>query len=244
MLASRHAAWRFYLFTYLVFSQFALTGSPFIRTSSPRSKTHIANKITPSFVRADNRSTLDRQKRHYSAKKTSHLKVPDCITDYKNRRKVAVISVISENTTFHICHSLATVDPLLTEVRPDYTVAQTVDLGQIHRTHCECCPPDHLYARRMVTAAGKIPDNWKLSYSLAGHTDQELHAAQQGAATMYSIGQPGSGLVSGQTIYRKIPPFQSLANPAAAISAAWWSKYSHLHLNGLPASQSAAAFSI
>ena len=243
MLASRHAAWRFYLFTYLVFSQFALTGSPFIRTSSPRSKTHIANKITPSFVRADNRSTLDRQKRHYSAKKTSHLKVPDCITDYKNRRKVAVISVISENTTFHICHSLATVDPLLTEV-PDYTVAQIADLGRIHRTHCECCPPDHLYARRMVTAAGKIPDNWKLSYSLAGHTDQELHAAQQGAATMYSIGQPGSGLVSGQTIYRKIPPFQSLANPAAAISAAWWSKYSHLHLNGLPASQSAAAFSI
>ena len=90
----------------------------------------------------------------------------------------------------------------------------------------------------MVTAAGKIPDNWKLSYSLAGHTDQELHAAQQGVATMYSTGQQGSGLVSGQTIYRKIPPFQSLANPAAAISA---TKYSHLHLNGLPASQSAAA---
>ena len=90
----------------------------------------------------------------------------------------------------------------------------------------------------MVTAAGKIPDNWKLSYSLAGHTDQELHAAQQGVATMYSIDQPGSGLVPSQTVYRKIPPFQSLADPAAAISA---TKYSHLHLNGLPASQSAAA---
>ena len=30
----------------------------------------------------------------------------------------------------------------------------------------------------MVTAAGKIPDSWKLSYLLAGHTNQELHAAQ------------------------------------------------------------------
>ena len=238
MLASRHAAWRFYLFTYLVFAQSALTGSPLIRTSSPRSKTHIANKITPSFVRADNRSTLDRQKIHYSARKTSHLKVPDCITDYKNCRKVAVKSGISENLRFHICHGLATADPLLTEVQPGYTVARTIDLARIHRTHCESCPPDHLYVRRMVTAAGKIPDNWKLSYLLAGHTDQELHAAQQGVATMYSTDQPGSGLVPGHTVYRKIPPFQSLADPAAAISA---TKYSHLHLNGLPASQSAAA---
>ena len=128
-------------------------------------------QITPSFPRSDKRCTLDRQKEHYSAKVTSHLEVPDCVLDYKTCRKIAVETGISENTTFRICHGLATVDPLLTEVRPGYTVTRTVDLAWIHRTHCECCPPDHLYVRRTVTDAWKTPDNWKLSYSLA----QDVH---------------------------------------------------------------------
>ena len=179
MLAGRHAAWGFYLVAYLVFAQFALTGSPLMRTSSPRSKTYIANRVTPSFQQAGNRSTLDTQKKHHSARKTSHLKGLDYSLDHNSLRKVAVEIGISESTTFHICPGLATVDLLLTEVRPGYAVARTSDLARIHRTHCECCPLDHLYARRMVTAVGKIPDNWKLSYSLARHTDQELHAAQK-----------------------------------------------------------------
>ena len=121
--------------------------------STSRTQSHrVLNKLA-----TDLHSNMIRRKSTIAQKKTSHFKGPDNVLDHKSCRKVAVEIRISDDTTSHICHGLATYtgDPLLTAVRPGYTVARSIDLARIHRKDCQCRPPDHLCARRMVTAAGK-----------------------------------------------------------------------------------------
>lgn len=95
-----------------------------------------------------------------------------------------------------------------------------------------------VYACSMVTLSGQIPGNYKLKYQLAEHTDEELQAARRIHMAANSSRTPGSGLIPQQQIYRVMPPYQTLANPDHATEP---TRYSHMHLNGLPASQSAAA---
>ncbi|KAL3148454.1 hypothetical protein ABBQ38_013902 [Trebouxia sp. C0009 RCD-2024] len=67
---------------------------------------------------------------------------------------------------------------------------------------------------------------------------QKKKAAKKVFMAANGSNSPGSGLTTQQKLCQMVPPFQTLAHPDHATEP---TRYSHLHLNGLPASQSAAA---
>ncbi|KAL3140049.1 hypothetical protein ABBQ38_004329 [Trebouxia sp. C0009 RCD-2024] len=142
---------------------------------------------------------------------------------------------LSENTTIHMHQDLDHDLLWFDAERAGCLAASLQSLTQMTNfTRC----PRQCYACSMAIISGKIPDNHKLHYQLAGHSDEEMQAATDIFKTAYSNNSPASGLVPRQKVCKKVPPFQKLANPAAATVA---TRYSHLNLNGLPASQSASA---
>ena len=81
--------------------------------------------------------------------------------------------------------------------------------------------------------SGSIPDKHKLIFDLSKHSAEELHEAAGTFTSMQIRADPLS-----QMVFQHRPQFQSLADPDLFTQP---NNYHHLHLTGIPASQSCQA---
>ena len=208
-----------------------------IRTSSPRSKTHIETRITPNLQETDQRSTTVTPTTYFSANTTSYPLRSQPALVYKSDIKVAAATEFPESGTAHLLTDRFETDMLYLHSEGAQCHAAAFSPHPIYLTHAKSSL--QLYdACSKVTISGHNPEKYKFEYDRAGHSEQELQVAKRMFMAANSSNTPGSGLVPQQKVFRKIPPFQAVAHADHATEP---TTYSYMHLDGLPASQSAAA---
>ena len=181
---------------------------------------HNATNIRLRYEVLETRSTVDTQKKHSSARNTSVSTGWYSVLDCRSCIKVAAGSQAYESTTIALCQDLDTPDMLMFEVHEVDLLPEPIQRLIQYRTtgNSGCAVHNSLFACSMPTISGQIPDNYKLRYGIAEHTDQQLRAAQHTVTAINSSSSPASGLIRDQKVSRQVPPFQTLANPASAIN--------------------------
>lgn len=183
----------------------------------------------------DKRSSTVTQKTHHSARNTTYWR-SFCTQIESNCLKVSADTSFAGDSTARMCQD-RTIPylPWFTAEGADCLAAPSVQHPTRLSKLTQCFSLFH--ACSMARTSGKIPDNHKLSYLLERHTDQELRDAEHVFQASNKNNAAASGLILRQKVCKAVPPFQKLGNPSGATHTT----YSHLHLNGLPASQSALA---